>query len=69
MTSSAPIRLCATPSVRRTPSRAAFLSRSSMWSMSSRSAISSMSDSMANVPCGEPGARYAETFGLLTTTS
>src|SRR5581483_6274305 len=32
-------------------------------------ASSSTTDSTANIAIGDPGARYAATFGLLTTTS
>src|SRR5262245_53834522 len=37
--------------------------------MSSSRAISSRIDSVANIAIGDPGARYAATFGLFTTTS
>ena len=51
------------------PSFTAFFTRISTLSMPSVSAISSISDSVASAAIGEPGARYAATFGLLTTTS
>src|SRR5947209_4305631 len=51
------------------PSAFAFFRRSSIGSIFSSRAISSTTDSTANAAIGEPGARYAATFGLLTTTS
>ena len=51
------------------PSRAALRSRSSIGSIASSSAISSSTDSTANVGWQAPGARYEDTFGLFTTTS
>src|SRR3954470_12580237 len=51
------------------PPFTAFLRRMPPGSRPSRCAISSISDSTANAAIGEPGARYAATFGLLTTTS
>src|SRR3954454_9640246 len=53
----------------RSPSAFAFSRRSAIGSIASSRAISSTTDSTANAAIGEPGARYAATFGLLTTTS
>ena len=67
--STLPITPNAAPSARVVPSWAAFFSRSSSGSISRRSASSSTTDSTAYSAAGAPGARYAPTFGLLTTTS
>src|SRR5207245_9954275 len=47
----------------------AFFKRRSMGSTFSSRAISSTADSTAKAAIGDPGARYAATLGLLTTTS
>ena len=69
MTSSLPTTPKAAPSTRRVPSFEAFMARRSIGSISSRSASWSMRDSTANSDAGAPGARYAATCGLLSTTS
>ena len=51
----------------RSPSTAALRSRSSIGSISSSRATSSMTDSMAKAACGADGARYAADLGVLVS--
>ena len=68
-TSTKPILRKTGPAGSRVPSLAALRSRNSTGSIDSFSHSSSMTDSTANAAGGEPGARYAVAFWVLTTTS
>ena len=63
------MRLNITPLPFRVPSSDALSSLNCILSQPIMSQISSTTVSTAKQTCGEPGARYAADFGLLTTTS
>ena len=68
-TSLQPILGYTTPSMRRVPVVALFLSRRTSGSIPNSAASKSTTCSVAKATCVEPGARYAKLRGLLTTTS